>query len=185
MTKSARGRPLLFPLLCLVLIVPAAGCATSTIAEDRAQPPRQARVLVVGRVESAKPEWERLVRRYRRSLAAHLRQTGAADEITWRPPVTVPADALVIAGRFEEIDDGSEAGRFLIGMGVGSPTLIARIRVVDGAGRTLLVIDQENDFSTEGGFSAHWQPLVMDEIADAFAEETAATIAAWLAGEDG
>jgi hypothetical protein len=186
--RRLRGLPSSSPrwlrgVLLLCLLAATAACANGLDfgfgGPDAGSVPQ--RPVVVGEIATEKPEWERLARRVRRSLVQQLDDSEGVAGATWRVPVAVPADALVVTGTLDEIDAGSEVARMFIGMGAGAPTLNGRFRVADAAGRTLVILEREVAYTAEGGTSTHFSPLDMDDLARDFAEGTADAIVAWMA----
>lgn len=158
----------------------ASGCFLATVDTIEQKPrPSSANIIFIGTVNTAKPEWQRTVRLFRSELADQLMATHTFRFASARIPVKMPHNALVLTGRFVEIDQGSEVARWLIGNGMGSPTIEARFEVSDASGNVLFSFEQSG-LSFEGsGSAAHWNPVDMDvEIAD-YAEETALAVADW------
>jgi hypothetical protein len=149
----------------------------------QAAPPPLGHAIMVDAFVPAEPAWERLARRLRSQLTDELSRTGEIALITAQPRAAPAPKTLVLSGYLVAVDEGSEAARFLIGMGLGSPSLRARVRVVDAGGQPVLEFDQMRTPEAASGFAAHWDPIDMDNEIDALAAAAAATIARWLIGE--
>jgi len=163
-----------------LLTLSVSGCFWLNVDTIEEQPrPLSANIIFIGTVNTPKPEWQRTVRLFRSELADQLVATHTFTYVSERIPVKMPDNALVLTGDFVEIEKGSEVARWLIGYGIGSPTIEGRFQVSDTSGNVLFSFEQSS-FSFEGsGSSAHWTPLDMDvEIAD-YAEETALAVADW------
>lgn len=162
------------------------GCSNVTIDKEVApSPPPPTHLLIVGAIGTPDPAATRAVRRFRRELTQALCDAvPGAVEVSTRMPAPLPADALVITGRFATIDAGSELTRLLIGFGAGRPTIEGTFEVVDATGKPLLRFDQDVHSSDGRGWNAHWDPYDPDSGIDAFAAETAEIIADWYHGED-
>jgi hypothetical protein len=166
---------------CLAAVV--AACAGITI-DPQTPPgaPPQARLLVVGEIAAPSEATARPARRFRRDLARALAEEAPIAEVTTRVPATLPADALMISGRFEQIDSGNEFVRLAIGLGAGGPTLAGRFELTDAAGTPLLRFTQAAHPGGGSGWSAHWAPFDPDAAMAEFAADTAEVVIAWLEG---
>ena len=169
--------------------VAAALCVLASCTTDRTEPMLQAappppgRPVFVETFTAAEPAWERLARRLRSRLTDELSRTGEVALITTRPSAVPAQRPLVVSGELVAVDNGSEAARFLVGIGFGSPSLRARVRVVDAGGQPVLEFDQTRTSRDGNGFAGHWNPIDMDEEIDALAAASAATVARWLEGQ--
>jgi hypothetical protein len=178
----ATMRPMAGGVLALLAVL-ASGCGTDVepLAEQPGAPPVQR--LVVGRIEPAKPEFERWTRQYRRALVAHLRDSKHFAEVVWPAPMSLPADAAMISGVLSEVDGGNETLRYLIGFGVGGPSLAGRFTITDATGGQLALFDQSAHSGDGDGFTAHWNQVYMEDEVDAFAAATAEALVRWSQGE--
>jgi Domain of unknown function (DUF4410) len=175
----------LLPILgAIALSGGALGCSHSITPEAVEPPPTKISTVAIGLIEAADPDRQRIARRFRRALKAGLEDSEAFSRVLPTAPAQLPADAVLVTGRFLEVNDGSEALRFLVGYGLGSPTLRARFEISDPAGRVLASFE-ENARSFDGtGYGAHWNPIEMEDLAEDFAVETAEAIARWSRGEE-
>lgn len=166
---------------CLAVIV--AACAGITI-DPRTPPglPPPARLLVVGEIGAPSEATVRLTRRFRRDLAQALADEAPIAEVTTRVPARLPADALMITGRFEEIDAGNELVRLAIGLGAGGPRLAGAFELSDAAGTPLLRFTQTAHPGGGSGWNAHWAPFDSDAAMADFAADTAEVVIDWLEG---
>lgn len=161
-----------------------AGCTadrTEPIVE--AAPPAPGKTIVVEAFVPAELAWTRLARRLRTRLTDELSQTGVVTLVAAQPAPQPAQRPLVLSGQLVAVDEGSETARFLIGMGLGSASLRARVRLVDAAGQSVLEFDQTRTSQAGSGLAAHWNPIDMDDEIDALAAATAATVARWLGGQ--
>jgi Domain of unknown function (DUF4410) len=175
----------LLPILgAIALSGGALGCSHSITPEAAEPPPTKISTVAIGLIEAADPDRQRIARRFRRALTAVLEDSEAFSRVLPTAPAQLPADAVLVTGRFLEVNDGSEVLRFLIGYGLGSPTLRAHFEISDPAGRVLASFE-ENARSFDGaGYAAHWNPIEMEDLAEDFAVETAEAIARWSRGEE-
>ncbi|MGE5442064.1 MAG: DUF4410 domain-containing protein [Bacteroidota bacterium] len=177
-------RRLLGILGAMALSSGALGCSFSITPEAVEPPPTKISTVAIGSIEAADPDRQRIVRRFRRALAAGLEDSEAFSRVLSTAPAQLPADAVLVTGRFLEVKDGPEALRFLVGYGVGSPTLRARFEISDLAGRVLASFEEDARSFDGTGYAARWNPVDTDDLADGFAVETAEAIARWSRGEE-
>lgn len=160
------------------------GCAFSIDAEVSQPPPAGVTAIVVGGIESADPERDRIARRFRRTLATALKETKAFEGVLSAAPARPPEEAVLITGRFDKASEGSEILRFGLGLGAGSPSLRARFEITDDSGRILAAWEEDARSFDGTGYAAHWNPASLDELVDRFAEKTADAIARWRRGKE-
>lgn len=179
-----RARPALRSAAIAAALCLLAGCAADrTELKLQAAPPPRGKTVLVDAFVPAEPAWERLARRLRSRLADDLRQTGEVTLITAQSRPLPAQRPLVLSGELVSADAGSEAIRFLIGMGLGSASLRAHVRVIDADGQPVLEFDQSRTSRAGSGLAAHWNPTDMDNEIDALAAATAVTVARWLNGQ--
>lgn len=160
------------------------GCSFSITPEAVEPPPTKISAVAIGSIETADPDRQRVARRFRRSLMAGLEDSEAFSRVLSTVPAQLPEDAVLVTGRFLEVDDGSEALRFLVGAGAGAPSLRARFEISDPTGRVLVSFEEDAQSFDGTGYAAHWNPAGVDDLADDFAVETAEAIARWRRGEE-
>ena len=161
----------------------AAGCTYWLTPETEQAPVGPVNIVVVGAVDTDDPDAPRTVRYFRRQLIARLQASHAFEAVLSPAPPSLPEGAVVVSGRFTQVSEGSEALRFLIGYGAGSPVVRATFQIRDTTGRVLVAF-KETGRSFEGtGYSAHRDPLDMDDVVSVFARRTARTIVRWSQGQ--
>lgn len=158
------------------------GC--SSIDPSAEQPPSApVREIAVGGFDSSDPDRQRIARHFRRELALRLRESEAFEAVLIPPPSRLPADAVLVTGRVIDVSDGSDALRFLIGYGVGSSRVRARIELRDASGQMLARFDdsaraQDSPMSMSSSDAGD-----VDEVAATMADGTADAIVRWSRGE--
>ena len=166
----------LFATLC------GSGCSHSLSTQQQEPPPAKVTTVVIGAVVADDADHQREVRRFRRELAARLRDTGAFERVLSPAPPTLPAGALLVTGHIHRIGDGSETLRFAVGYGAGAPRLRARLEIHDAAGVRLAAFAQSARSFDGTGYAAHWNPAYLDDLVDDLAERTADAIVRWSRG---
>ena len=180
-----RARPTLRSAAIAAALCLLAGCAADrTELKLQAAPPPRGKTVLVDAFVPAEPAWERLARRLRSRLADDLNQTGEVTLITAQQGSLPAQRPLVLSGELVEADAGSEAVRFLVGMGLGNASLRAHVRIVDATnGQPVLEFDQTRTSRAGSGLGAHWNPTDMDNEIDALAAAAAETVTRWLNGQ--
>src|SRR5512132_3884064 len=108
----------------------------------------------IGSIEAADPDRQRIARRFRRALAHGLEDAEPFSRVLPTAPARFPAGAALVTGRFLEVNDGSEALRFLVGAGAGSTTLRARFEMSDPTGRVLASFEEDARSYDGTGYAA-------------------------------
>jgi hypothetical protein len=169
-------------LVSLLLALGVGGCETRTVvAEKNRAAARHYPAVVVGDVTPRHPEWKRLVRFYKESLAQRLRESGAFDRVLYPAPVTLPPDAIVVEGEIESVDEGSELMRVLIGTDASRAVVEGQFRVVDGSDTVVAEFRQER-VSNDANFRE--DQIYIEDLIGAFGRDTAAVVIRWSRGKD-
>ena len=172
-----------FPVVVSLLVaLAAAGCQTRTVAPaaDRAVK-RSYTTVVVGDITPLYPEWKRLVRFYKEGLAQKLTESEAFDRVLYPAPVSLPADAIVVEGVIDGVDEGSEFIRMLIANNASRATVQGQFRVVDGSDRMLAEFRQER---VSDGSTVHDDQIYVEDLAGQFGRDTAAVVIRWSRGQE-
>lgn len=177
-------------LAALAFAIALTGCSTSTEVRSATSPPGEVRMIAVGRIHAASPEWERLARRLRQDLVSALDREAKGVAVTQSVPPRLPPDAVLLAGSLEDAESGNELVATLIGYGVGGASLTGRFTVRGSDGVTLAEFDttvSADDPAAEsvviGGLGTHMRPFYLDDLTGPLADEVAALILDWTAGE--
>jgi hypothetical protein len=175
----------------IVTALAVGGCSGTDVAWDSEKgPPMPVRVVVVERIETDKPEWQRLARRIRSELIAELGDNPSFDAVGKAAPGLARPGLIRVDGRIEALDPGVDILAVATGdIGWGGAELRARFRILGDGDRLYADFTQTVTASrplaetTVIGtmFTAHFDPLYADDLADALAAEAADAIAAWAA----
>ncbi len=187
MPKQPRGRSIFLGVLMVAAAGMTGGCGTDITAEREVPPPGEIAVLVIGAIEADDPHWERVARQFRRALVEHLQERlderNSSIKVVSRRPARLAADATVVSGRFTDVDDGSEALRFLIGVGLGALGLEAHFEIRDANGALLAAFAEEATSRDGTGMGSHWSPIYTEDLVDGFANKASGAIDRWSRGE--
>lgn len=169
-------------VVALVSALSCGGCSYSLSLQQQEPAPAKISTVVIGSMVADDADHQREVRRFRRTLALDLQETGAFENVITAPPALLPADAVLVTGHVHRIGDGSEALRFAVGSGAGAPRLRVRVQVYDAKGIRLAAFAQSARNFDGTGYSAHWNPIYLDDLVDELAAQTASAIVRWREG---
>ncbi|PIU19170.1 MAG: hypothetical protein COT18_08915 [Elusimicrobia bacterium CG08_land_8_20_14_0_20_59_10] len=162
-------------LLCLAGMLLLGGCAGGnllTVRVDRIinRPPENQPIIVrpfrvnsaqvlgdKSNVESAMEGTKDRVKSNIQSFLIEELQNAGFNAMAYNPKARPPKDGLLLDGIVRKIDNGSTAARFWVGMGAGSATIIATIRITrsDNNKDVLAEFDAAGSTKGEGGWSAY------------------------------
>lgn len=161
----------------------AAGCTYWLTPDVEQAPVGPVGVVVVGAIDTDDPDTQRFARGFRRELIARLQRSRAFEAVLSPAPRSLPENTVIVSGHFTEVIEGSEALRLMIGYGAGSPVVRASFQIRDPAGRVLAAFKETGRSFGGTGYSAHRDPLDMDDVVAEFARKTAQTIVRWSKGQ--
>jgi uncharacterized protein DUF4410 len=160
-----------------------AACTTTTITPQVVNAPsRDYDKVVIGDITAADQLWETRLPYLRRGLAAQLREDAEFTEVLDPAPDAVPEDAIIISGEVSEVEKGSKALRFIIGLGAGRAKAAGMFSIHDARGTLLARFESRKAYSGGAGIGG-FDMLDMDEIMEELGKETALSIIRWAKGE--
>lgn len=174
-------------VIILATVLAVAGCETQeSKPQVHAGPVAPKRILVVGDITAKHPEWERLLRFYRKALIQRLKESSAFRSVRYPAPTPAPSESVILAGQIDQVDEGSEFARIMVGFlfpSAGSAVVAGRFEIRDGAGEILAEFEQEK--SSRGGIDtdAHFDQVYLEDLAAEFAHDTANTVIGWARDE--
>jgi hypothetical protein len=170
-------------------VLPLLGCA-SPAADPGERPAASVHAVVVDRIGTDRPEWQRLAHRLRRQLIRELTASGSFDDVGKAEPAQGGFGLVRVEGHIEAVDPGTDVLAIVTGdFGWGGAAMRARFRIIDGRGRPDFLFTETIGASQPLAeatwigtlFSPHFDPLYGDDLADAMAVAVAEAIAAWVA----
>ncbi len=171
------------PFGAAIAIALLAGCTTTTITPQIAEKPTQSYGLVeVGEFLAQDKAWASHVEYFRRAFVARLKEVGAFETIADPADPTVPANAIAVSGEITEIDKGSRAARWLVGMGAGRARASGRFAITDAGGKVLAKFDSAKAYSGGAGIGGA-DFLDIDDIMEKFGADTADAVVRWSKGQ--
>jgi hypothetical protein len=92
-----------------------------------------------------------------------------------------PADAIVVEGKFKEIDPGSAAKRYFVGYGAGKSGVKVEGTIKKGDGTVLATFNQRRVGVMSGGYKDSMGKLMSDTVS--IGEDIAKLLSAWANGK--
>jgi hypothetical protein len=179
-----------FRLMLALLPMLAAGCAGTfrevrTVSPGRA-PAERPTVLVLGEigftdasVTAADKEVYRL--KFQEGLEAWFGKTNIFESVVLSSPGVTP-HGIILSGTITEVNKGSEAARFWVGMGAGQSRIQGKFEIKDAAGNSLTQFTARRSYL--GGLGIGGAGMVsMDELASRLGKTVAETVTQWLHGQ--
>ncbi len=115
-------------------------------------------------------------------FVASLEKAGPFRTVrTLKPDEAVPDGALVVEGRFEQLDPGSRTKRYFAGFGAGKSSVKVTGTVKDSAGKALATFEQRRIGSMGMGGGDSLGKLMSDSRS--IGEDIAKFLARWARGE--
>jgi len=138
--------------------------------------------LVIGDVKVADSLWEQHRPQFRRSIEEWYKRNGGFESVLAKRPAQVPADSVVLLSSITEVDKGSAALRWIIGMGAGQAKVKGDFEIQDPGGTTLARFSAQESYLGGAGIGGAGF-LDMDDLFRRFAETVAETTRKWARGE--
>lgn len=154
-------------------------CSTDVVVTLVKPPPVAPTQLVLGEIEAEDPEARRLARFMREALLDRLLRAEAFAVVYDRDGWAADRNALVLEGVLTQADAGSEALRFIVGLGFGRPHLAAAFRVLDREGAAQAAFTAVSNERGPTGISGHWRPLSMEDLARDLGHIAADAVVLW------
>lgn len=168
--------------LLVALVV--SGCTFAAVKPDVvvAPPPDAPKVLVIGQVSVKDALWEPYKLHFTRGVEKWLKEKNAFESVLPERPRTLPERSIVLVGTITDVDKGSTALRWVVGMGAGQAKVKGDFEIQSPSGAVLA------KFSTRESYLGGWGIggpgfLDMEDLVKRFAETVAATTVQWARGE--
>lgn len=147
-----------------------------------APPPTPPKTLILGEVKVADSLWEQHRLQFRRSIEEWFKRNGGFESVLAERPAQMPADSVVLLGSITEVDKGSEALRWIVGMGAGQAKVKGDFEIQSPAGATLAKFSARESYLGGAGIGGAGY-LDVDDLFRRFAETVAETTRKWARGE--
>jgi hypothetical protein len=187
LTTRCRLSSCRFALALLPIL--AAGCAGTfhevrTLSPGR-PPVEQPTVLVLGeiRVTDARlsaPEKEIYKFKFEEGMQAWFSKTNIFESVI--SSTNLPPHSIVLSGTIIEVEEGSAAARFLVGMGAGQARVQGEFEIKDVTGQSLTRFSARRSYLGGVGIGGAGM-LDMNELTLRLGETVAETVSKWLHGQ--
>lgn len=178
------------PLLLAVVWL-GAGCA-STFKEVKpvttSEPPRQRpAVLTVGKVSLSDArlsdaEKQTMLRAFHLGVESWVNKSRAFSTVKVGGQWPLPAGTMAMVGDISEVEKGSSAMRFWVGMGAGQARAQGEFQLLDNQGRELTKFKVRKSYLGGAGIGG-WDMLKTEDLVKQLGELVAETTDKWLRGE--
>ena len=167
----------------LVALV-AAGCTFSGVKPLLVGPaPKSApTTLVLGEIRVADPLWESATPHFRRGVTDWYTRNGGFQSVVAEPPATPTPDSITLTGIITDVDKGSTALRWIVGMGAGQAKVKGEFQILGPDGVVLTKFTARQSYLGGAGIGGAGF-LDMDDLVRRFAETVAETTRKWARGE--
>lgn len=167
------------------------GCTFSNVKPSMkaAVPVERVERLVIGSVEItdpriAGPQQEILLHAFRLGVKEWIVEHGAVLAVTEDVLVTVPpAQSLLVKGTIHNVEKGSQALRFWVGMGAGQAKMKGTFEVLDASGKKVNQFEVNRSYLGGAG-AGGWDMVEMEDLARQLGQSVGETIAEWVAGKN-
>jgi hypothetical protein len=172
--------------MCLAILLSfiASGCTFADVKPglNLAPPTTPPKTLIIGDIVVADPLWESYRLYFRRGVEEWLHRNGGFETVAAERPTPLPAASIVLAGTITEMDKGSWAFRFFVGMGAGQARVKGDFEIQDPTGAVLAKFAAQESYLGGAGMGGAGM-LDMEDLVRRFAETVAETTRNWARGE--
>ncbi len=171
-----------FHVLLGALVV--AGCTFSGVKPLLvAPPPKNAPpTLILGEIRVADPLWESAKAHFRRGVSDWYTRNGGFQSVLTEPPAAPVPESITLSGTIIDIDKGSTALRWIVGMGAGQAQVKGVFQILGPDGTVVTEFTARESYLGGAGIGGVGF-LDMDDLVRRFAETVAETTRKWARGE--
>ena len=130
----------------------------------------------------AEPEQKLLVNAFALGVQKWCTEHKSIRVLTEVSPTGLPSKAVVLTGNITEIEKGSAAARFWVGMGAGQERAQGQFEVQKPDGSRLTAFTARKSYLGGSGIGG-WDMMKMEDLVDQLGQVVAETTAKWLRGE--
>jgi len=170
-------------LPALLALFLAAGCTFGGVTPiSVAPPPGRPTVLVLGEIEVSNPVWASAPLQFRSRAYDWLTKNPSFDKVLTETPAESIAESITLTGAITELDEGSAALRFFVGMGAGQAQAKGEFRILGPDGTELVRFQARRSYLGGAGIGGGGL-LDMDELIRRLGESVAEMTVHWSRGE--
>lgn len=144
-------------------------------------PAQKYTTVVVGEVNSTRPELQAYALWFRNALVQQLQLEQPFVTIA-EPGAPVPANGFRVTGELTEIDYGNTAARVIIGFGAGSQQVKGNFALTGGNGEALTRFSSSESYAGGAGIGGA-SLLSLEELCGRFGKTTGQAVARFARGE--
>lgn len=138
--------------------------------------------VIIGDNRVAPPEAAAYIFHFREGVRRWSTNHQAFKEVVTEPSAGVPIDAIVLSGVIQDVEKGSKAARFWVGMGAGQARVQGNFEIRDSAGNSLCTFMANRSYL--GGVGAGgFDMLNFEDLFTKLGEVAAETTDRWLKGQ--
>lgn len=165
-----KTRVILFIALAL------AGCTFSGVKPEMVTPPppEPPKVFVMGEIQIKDALWERYKLHFTRGVTDWLREERGFESVLTERPSTLPERSMVLFGTITEVDKGSTALRWIVGMGAGQAQVKGDFELRNASGTVVARFSARESYLGGAGIGGAGF-LDMEDLVRRFAETVAKT----------
>jgi hypothetical protein len=169
-------------LLVTALLV--AACTFQAVRPEVSVVPAQRyTTFVVADIQAKDKLWDPLVPHFKRGVVERLTEEKAFETVTETPPAAAPAASTVaLTGTITEVEKGSAALRWIVGMGAGQAKVKGVFEIKDAAGATLVRFEARESYLGGVGMGGAGF-LDMEELMKRLGSTVGKTARRWSRGE--
>jgi hypothetical protein len=175
-----------FVLLVLTLGVIAGltlGCSTTQVKPQLVTAPAHKYLSVaIGEITVQDKLWQDLVPHFRHGLAQGLVADKAFAEVLDPAPETLSESTLLLTGKITEVNKGSTALRWIVGLGAGKAKIKGSFEIRGSDGKSLAKFDAQESYSGGAGLGGA-NLLDMQDLMGNFGKAIAKRTIRWSKGE--
>jgi hypothetical protein len=174
-------------ILALSLVLVASGCTfravKPTLGDGQAAASRpRASAIVVGEVKIGDPLWETYRLHVTRGIADWYGRNATDVKILTTKPADVSPGTVVLVGTITNVDKGSTALRWIVGMGAGQAKVNGDFEIQSLDGVPLMKFSARESYLGGAGIGGAGF-LDMEDLVKRFAETVAETALKWSRGQ--
>src|SRR5262245_50963350 len=160
-----------------------AGCTFSGVKPQLVGPPPKSvpTSLVLGEIRVADSFWESAKLHFRRGVSDWYTRNGGFQSVLPEPPDAPAPDSITLTGTITDIDKGSTALRWIVGMGAGQAKVKGEFQILGPDGAVLTKFTARESYLGGAGIGGA-NFLDMDDLVRRFAETVAETTQRWARG---
>ena len=179
-TREALRRAFTTVLVALTI----AGCTFSGVKPNLlgAAPATAPKTLVIGDVGVADPLWESYRLHFVRGVSEWLKRNGGFETVLTARPAVLATESITLTGIITEVDKGSTALRWIVGMGAGQAKVKGDFRLLGPDGAEMVKFTARESYLGGAGIGGAGF-LDMEDLVRRFAETVAETTRKWTRGE--